>query len=811
MNSTDFDVLKNFPDPAVVMDATFRVVFMNQTAEKLFRVKAINYLGQSIDTLIEITDGMRTGGEIRLSIIHSGFWKGERPYEAPTGFEGRLQFSVSKYETDGDERYVVITRESDQLQRKLSADASPLTQLAIDLAEIPSGNSLSSYLVKWLKKHTGAFAATFSEYNYDQKILRLRDIEIDPGWLEKIVGLLGRRLEDINYPVSDEIYNRITNQIAGRHYNLYEASFGEIPKLVGASIQKITGIDYIIGIAFVIEGRLYGTSLLAMKKGQPAPTLEFLGTFANIAAVSLRRKYAEDVLRSSEERLQSIFRVAPTGIGLVRDRVFVDINERICEMTGYTAEELIGKSSRMIYPTQEDFDYVKREKYGQIKEKGTGEVETRWMRKDGTIINILLASTPLNPLDLSRGVTFTALDITKRKRAEEEKERLQSQLQQAMKMEAVGRLAGGVAHDFNNLLTAISGNVQLALLDLPPGHFAEESLNDIAKAAQSAASLTGQLLAFSRKQLIEPKVLNLNTLIVSLEKMLRRFIGEDIELETIHGKNLKTVKIDPGQFEQILMNLAVNARDAMPGGGRLIIETMNKELDTEYCSIHPDAEPGEYVMLAVSDNGSGMDAETKSHLFEPFFTTKPKGRGTGLGLATIYGAIRQAGGFVEVYSEVGKGTAFKIYIPVVSDEPEYSVAATPPLDMIGGTETVFIVEDEKNVREMAIRILSRLGYKILEAPSGKDALILAENYKDNIDLLLTDVIMPGINGRELAVRMLPIHPEMKVLYTSGYTENAIAHHGVIDAGLHFIGKPYTPQSLAIKLRQVLSSDAPVSV
>lgn len=811
MISNDFNILKNFPDATVVTDAFYRVVWMNQAAEKLFKLNAADLTGQSIDTLIEITEDMSSGGEINLSIIHTGFWKGERPCMKPGGPEGRLQCSVSKYQTDGYERYVVICRSSVQLKGKLPTDASPLTQLAIDLSEIPSGDSLSRYLVKWLKNHTGAFAATFSEYDCDQKILRMRDIEIAPGWVEKIVGLLGRRLEDINYPVSDEIYNKMINQVAGRQYTLHEATFGEFPKLVSASIQKLTGIDYIIGMAFVIEGRLYGTSLLAMKKDQPAPALDFLGTFAHLAAVSLRRKYAEDVLRSSEERLQSIFRVAPTGIGLVRDRVFVEVNERICEMLGYSADELIGQSSRMVYPTQDDFDYVKREKYGQISEKGTGEVETRWMRKDGSIINVLLASTPLNPHDLSRGVTFTVLDITKRKRAEEEKDRLHSQLQQAMKMEAVGRLAGGVAHDFNNLLTAISGNVQLALLDLPPGHPIEESLKDIAKAAQSAASLTGQLLAFSRKQLIEPKVLNLNNLIISLEKMLRRVIGEDIELETITGQCLNTVRIDPGQFEQILVNLAINARDAMPQGGRLIIETTNKDIDKEYCSIHPDAQPGEYVMLAVSDNGSGMDEKTKSHLFEPFFTTKPKGQGTGLGLATSYGAIKQAGGFVEVYSEEGKGTSFKIYFPAVIDEPEYSITNTPPMEMICGTETIFIVEDEKNVREMAIRILSRLGYKILQAPNGREALNLAESYKDNIDLLLTDVIMPGMNGRELAQRMLPVHPEMKVLYTSGYTENAIAHHGIIDAGLNFIGKPYTPQSLSIKLRQVLSSDAPVSV
>ncbi len=394
-------------------------------------------------------------------------------------------------------------------------------------------------------------------------------------------------------------------------------------------------------------------------------------------------------------------------------------------------------------------------------------------------------------------------DITERRRAEEERSRLEDQLQQAMKMEAVGRLAGGVAHDFNNLLTSITGNVQLSLMDLSPDDPLEGALTEIAQAADSAASLTRQLLAFSRKQLIEPKVLNLNELIVSLEKMLRRLIGEDIELKTIPGKRLGSIKADPGQLEQILVNLAVNARDAMPDGGKLIVETANAELDEEYCRLHPHSRPGAYVMLAVSDTGTGMSDEVKSHLFEPFFTTKPKERGTGLGLATIYGAVKQAGGSVEVYSEEGEGTTFKIYLPLVAQKAERLQAAAPAIDMPGGTETVLIVEDEKSVRDMAIRILKRLGYNVLQAPDGGQAFMLAEKYTDKIDLLVTDVIMPGMNGRQLAERLIQIHPEMKVLYTSGYTENAIAHHGVIDEGLQFIGKPYTPQALAKKLRDVL--------
>ena len=323
------------------------------------------------------------------------------------------------------------------------------------------------------------------------------------------------------------------------------------------------------------------------------------------------------------------------------------------------------------------------------------------------------------------------------------------------------------------------------------------------RAAESASSLTRQLLAFSRKQLIEPRVLDLNELTASLHKMLVRLIGENIELKTVQSKKLGATKIDPGQFEQILVNLAVNARDAMPDGGKLVIETANVELDEEYCRVHSYAQVGSYVLLAVSDTGCGIPEDVKSHLFEPFFTTKPKGHGTGLGLATIYGAVRQAGGFVEVYSEVGKGTAFKIYLPRVAEKPEKLNQELHALEVQGGSETVLLVEDEKIVRDLALRILKRLGYHVIHASDGGKAFMLAESYTERIDLLMTDVVMPGMNGRQLAERLSKIHPEMKVLYTSGYTENAIAHHGIIDEGLNFIGKPYALQVLAPKIRDVL--------
>jgi CheY-like chemotaxis protein len=372
-----------------------------------------------------------------------------------------------------------------------------------------------------------------------------------------------------------------------------------------------------------------------------------------------------------------------------------------------------------------------------------------------------------------------------------------------MKMEAVGRLAGGVAHDFNNLLTSIICNVELAEQELNASDPLVQYLSEVNRAAQSAASLTRQLLAFSRKQIIEPKVLNLNYLVGNIQKMMTRLIGEDIELRTILAKELGSVKVDAGQFEQVLVNLAVNARDAMPEGGVLIIETANIDLDADYSLHHPHTQPGKYIMLAVSDTGHGMSEEVKEHLFEPFFTTKGKGRGTGLGLATTFGAVKQAGGSIEVYSEVDRGTTFKIYLPRIDEQAATLARTTPSLDLLHGTETILVVEDEPGVREMALKILKRFGYTTLHAPSGEDAFILAAKFADRIDLLLTDVVMPGMNGRELAERITLLHPEMKVLFTSGYTENVIVHHGVIEENLNFIGKPYSPQGLAQKIREVL--------
>ena len=385
---------------------------------------------------------------------------------------------------------------------------------------------------------------------------------------------------------------------------------------------------------------------------------------------------------------------------------------------------------------------------------------------------------------------------------------LEEQLRQSQKMEAVGQLAGGIAHDFNNLLTAILGSTQLLLQATPPDDPRHEDAVEIKNAGVRAAELTRQLLAFSRRQVLAPKVLGLNAVVAHMQKMLRRLLGEDIELSVTLAPEAGSVNADPGQLEQVLLNLAVNARDAMPTGGRLNIETIRVTPASELAERRHRLPPGDYACLAVTDTGNGMDEATQAHLFEPFFTTKEVGRGTGLGLATVYGIVKQSGGYIWVYSEVGHGTTVKVYLPrVPADEVAPSLSAPAPAaepsEARGGPETVLLVEDAAPVRSLARRSLEARGYTVLDAADGATALDLAARHRGGIDVLVTDVVMPGMSGRELAERLAPERPRMKVLYTSGYTDDAMVRQGVLTAGVAFLQKPFVPETLARKVREVL--------
>jgi|SRR5579871_54701 len=506
------------------------------------------------------------------------------------------------------------------------------------------------------------------------------------------------------------------------------------------------------------------------------------------------RRRSEESLRETAARYRLLFESNPHPMW-VYDRetlAFLAVNNAAIEQYGYSREEFSRMSLKDIRPA-DDIPALLDDVH-----KSTSRLHRdgpwRHRKKDGTVIAVEITAHPIQ-FDSRDACLVLSSDITERIKIEE-------QFHQSQRLESIGRLAGGVAHDFNNLLTVINGYTELILSRLPRESQFVEALGEIRGAGQRAASLTGQLLAFSRKQIVQPAVLNLNHVVTEVEKMLRRLIGEDIELATKLASGLGNIRADAGQMQQVIMNLAVNARDAMPGGGTLIIETTNVALDQNYSERHPDVQPGPYVMLAVTDTGAGMTEEVRQRIFEPFFTTKPKGSGTGLGLATVHGMVRQSGGWIWVYSEVGRGTTFKIYFPQVADSvtPGRAVVRTD----LRGDETILVVEDQEEVRKLAEAALKQHGYTVLSAKSGEEAISLAGTFSGAIHLLLTDIVMPGMNGRDLAARLTKDR-QLRVLFMSGYTDNAIAHRGILDSGVDYIQKPFTPRTLAQKVREVLGT------
>ena len=511
------------------------------------------------------------------------------------------------------------------------------------------------------------------------------------------------------------------------------------------------------------------------------------------------QKRKEERLQKSESKFRTIFERVSVGIALL------DLNGRLVEsnpglqvILGYGEEELRNRVfNEFAHADDATIDGVfehelitgKRDHY---------QIEKRFIRKDGGVIWGRLNVSLVRGVEGEFPFTICMVeDITERKR-------LETQFFQSQKLETIGRLAGGIAHDFNNLLTVIKGYTQLSLNTIQEGDPCRENIEEIRRAAERAAELTNQLLTFSRRQILDMKVLDLNTIVRGLEKMIGRVIGEDIEMFTVLDNDLGRVKTDPAQIEQVILNLVVNARDAMPAGGKLAIETTNMELDENYAHTHIGVTPGSYVMLSVSDTGCGMSPEIKDLIFEPFFTTKEEGKGTGLGLSTIYGIVKQSGGNIWVYSELGRGTTFKIYLPQVEEEPDALLAHDDADALPQGSETVLLVEDDPSLRSLAARVLRYQGYKVLEATNGTEAMGLArENKNGKIHLLLTDVVMPQMGGKELVRRMKNQQPKIKVLFISGYTDHAVTYHGVLKPGTPFLQKPFSPAALTKKVREVL--------
>jgi PAS domain S-box-containing protein len=556
-----------------------------------------------------------------------------------------------------------------------------------------------------------------------------------------------------------------------------------------------------LGIPLKANGETFGVLVLQsytenVRYGEKDK--EILTFVSQQMAGAIEHKRNEQALRRSEARYRSLVQSAVYGIYRSdRESKFLDVNPALIAMLGYdSAEEVLALDPKSgVFVDAEEQSRLARE---FERNQQVNNIEVRWKRKDGTPITVRLSGRlVLSPQETAGVAEMIAEDVTERRV-------LENQFRQAQKMEAVGRLAGGVAHDFNNLLMVISGYTEVLLENTEQHDARYPKMEAIHQATERAAALTRQLLAFSRKQLLELKVVDVNLIVGDMERLLRPLIGENIQLQTRLAEDLGRTRADAGQIEQVIMNLVVNSKDAMPDGGKITIQTGNvrlrhEDLRSEYNYI----QPGSYVMLSVSDNGQGMDRETQARIFEPFFTTKEKGKGTGLGLSTVYGIIKQSGGYVLVSSEPGMGTTFKIYLPRVEEAAEPREKMRISQSQTTGTETVLLVEDEESVRQLVKETLEAKGYNVLEADNGETALRIANELPGTLHMLITDVVMPGMSGRELSARLCANHPHTKVLYLSGYTEDAIVHEGVLEPGTAFLQKPFTLHALSRKVRDVL--------
>jgi PAS domain S-box-containing protein len=559
----------------------------------------------------------------------------------------------------------------------------------------------------------------------------------------------------------------------------------EVPFIiVSGTIGEDTAVEALLGGAadFLVKGKL----------ARLVPAIE---RCLRERDARVAQKLAEQAVREGEERYRRIVETTNEGVWLLdAESKTTFVNGRMATLLGCKIDDILARSA---------LDFVHESSRAEVTEslaarpRGAPSVEVRLVRSDGKEVWVLLDATPIFEGSVRTGTLVMAMDIGQRKRLEE-------QLRQAQKMEAIGNLAGSVAHDFNNILSVILGYAEFVLQALKPGDPLRADVMELNHGAERARDLTRQLLAFSRRQVLEPRTLDLNQVLLGMEQLLRRLLREDVELSFLTAPALGKVHADAGQIEQIVMNLVVNASDAIVGVGKVAIETGNAELDGAYAASHHEVVPGSYVMLAVTDTGTGIEPALQERIFEPFFTTKEQGKGTGLGLSTVFGIVKQSGGHIWLYSEPGKGSTFRIYFPRTEGSVEVSAPVKQPATR-GGSETVLIVEDEDQLRALLRVSLRRQGYNVLDAQNGGEAFLICEKYPGKIHLMVTDVVMPRMSGKELVERVASLRPQMPVLYISGYTENSIVHHGVIDAGVAFLQKPVTPDALARKVRQVLDA------
>jgi PAS domain S-box-containing protein len=781
-----------------------KIIYWNKSAQNLYRWTANEVIGKSIFEVTVPQDSRGLARDMFAEMMKKGYWEGE--------------FIVRRKDKSTFPVHLVNTVVTDR-----EGHASGFVGISVDITERKRAEEAlhqKTSLMRLLQ--LVAVAANEAATIEAAMQVSINHVCAYTGWpvghaYRLAEGGLGQlastgiwHLED---PCQFETFRRVTEEasftskvglpgrvlLTGKPAWIADVTMDS--NFARAKLAKDIGVK--AGFAFPV---LVGSEVVAVleffadEAREPnEPLLEVMAHIGTQLGRVVERERARDALRSREEHFRSLIENASDIITILDPEGRIRYESPSVErLLGYKPEELIGKNI---------FEFVREDDLPKVVPAFTEatrhfnaarSVEFHFRHKDESWCVLEAICKALVDDSGVSGVVINSRDISERRQLEE-------QLRQSQKMEAVGRLAGGVAHDFNNLLTAISGYSELMLRRLRHGDPLRHNAEEINKAGNRAASLTSQLLAFSRKQVLQPKVLDLNTVVADMDKMLRRLIGENIELVTILEPQLWRIKADPGQLQQVVLNLAVNARDAMPELGRLTIETSNIELDDENARWHVGVKPGRYVMLAVNDTGCGMDSQTRERVFEPFFTTKEVGKGTGLGLSTVYGIVKQSGGYIWVYSEPEKGTTFKIYLPCIEEAADALVQhGAAAGEMPHGMETVLLVEDEPLVRSLAARVLREQGYTVLEASNGEEALRLAhEHATSEINLLLTDVVMPRMSGREVAEHLVKVRPRMLVLYTSGYTEDSIVHHGVTDDGMAFLQKPFKPDALARKVREVL--------
>jgi two-component system cell cycle sensor histidine kinase/response regulator CckA len=748
-------LLESAPDAMVLTDRDGRILLVNAQAERLFGYSRIELQGQAVEVLVPA----------RFREVHPDQRSRYRrdPHARPMG-AGMELFGVRK---DGTEFPA---------------------EISLCPVETPEGIIVSS-----------AIRDVSDRKESERKLKEL--LETARQEAREHYRLLFEKSPHPMWVVDRETLRFLeVNEAAIRDYGYSREEFLAMkildlrpPEEVPAKLQAIPGIGPGLEWQGLWRNRKKDGVLAWVEATTHALVFEGRAAWLTLSYDATDRLRAEEALRASEERYRVLMDRAQDAIHVVDPNgIVLEANQASERLTGRTKAEIVGRSFLQTVAPEEREKVRKRFETSLQRGATQGEA-TRVIRPDGTTVDIEVSASVI---EIAGGPLVLAIlrDVSERNAMAE-------QLRVAQKMEAVGQLAGGVAHDFNNLLTAILGYSQLLAPELRgnPEHFS--AIEEIRKAGERAAGLTRQLLAFSRKQILELRVLDLNEIVHHIQEMLSRLIGEDIQVVMNLDPALSSVRADAGQIEQVIMNLAVNARDAMPRGGQISLETANVELGETYAQTHVPVQPGPYVMLAVSDTGVGMDRETRERIFEPFFTTKEKGHGTGLGLSTVYGIVKQSGGYIWVYSEPGRGTSFKIYLPRVQAPAEALVVPEPAALPAVGNETILLVEDEESVRALVRRTLEARGYRVLEAADGPQAVELALSRP--VDLLLTDMVLPGMGGSEIAARIHAIHPRARVLYTSGYTDDVIVRGGLMERGAAFLEKPFTPAVLARKVREVL--------